>query len=181
MGRILKLKDFEPKGSHHIFLDANILIYAFAPLANYKIQIQEQITKFLESARKVNASLYVTSLVLSEVYNVLLSASFDNWKASRMTAHSLNLKKDFRPTEEFKDSTLAINSAIKNILKLASPFPDNFNNSDAEIISKMCYYADYNDCCFLELAQQKNWMIFTRDNDIINHPMRTIDIITNLG
>jgi len=180
MSKVLKLKDFEPKGSHHIFLDANILIYAFAPLANYKIQIQEQITKFLESARKVNASLYVTSLVLSEVYNVLLSSSFDSWKASAGATNPLNLKRDFRPTDEFKDSVLAVNSAIKNILKLASPFPDNFHNSDSELIAEMCYHADYNDCCFLELAQQKDWMIFTRDNDIINHPMRTIDVITNL-
>lgn len=180
MNNVLKLKDFEPKGSHHIFLDANILIYAFAPLADYKINIQEQITRFLESAKNVNASLYVTSLVLSEVYNVLLTYSFDNWKKSKMVNQRLELKKDFRPSDEFKESISAINSAIKNILKLASPFPDNFQNSDPNVISEMCYHADYNDSCFLELAERNEWMIFTRDRDIIDHPLRTIKVITNL-
>ena len=180
MSKIIALKDYEPKGSHHVFLDANVLIYAFAPLADYKIQVQEQITKFLEYARKSNTSLYVTSLVLSEVYNVLLSYYFDTWKSLQSSSRNLNLKKDYRPTKDFRDSIQAINSSVKNILKLTIRFPDNFHNSDTERILEMCNHSDYNDCYFLELAEQNGWMIFTRDRDIINHPLRKVDVITNL-
>lgn len=180
MPAVFKLKDFEPKGSHHIFLDANVLIYAFAPLADYKLHLQEQITRFLDLSRQCNASLYVTSLVISEVYNVLLSSYFESWKETKENQYSLRLKKDYRPTEEFRDSVQSINSVISNILKLATPFPDNFHNSNFEFISSMCYDADYNDCVFLELANKNKWMIFTRDNDIINHPLREIDVITSL-
>jgi len=175
-----QLKDFSPKGSHNIFLDANVLIYAFAPLANYRVDIQQQITRFLEIAKSVNTSLYVTSLVLSEVYNVLLKSDFDAWKKKPENAGLTNLKDDFRPTEDFRNSVDAINSVLKNIMKLAMPFPDDFHLINKDRVFQMCMHADFNDCYFLEIASRKGWMIFTRDSDIINHPMREVDVITNL-
>lgn len=180
MVEVFQLKDFEPKQSHHIFLDANVLIYAFAPIANYKHNIQRQISNFFEVSMKVNANLYVTSLVLSEIYNLLLKENFDDWKRKPENIGKNNLKKDFRPTEEFKEGVIVINSIIKNILKLASPFPDDFHLVKIERINQMCNNADFNDCYFLEIASRKNWMIFTRDRDIIDHPMRVIPVITNL-
>ena len=180
MSSSYKLKDFSPKGSHHIFLDANVLIYAFAPLANYKLNVQEQITRFLEVCKSVNTNLYVTSLVLSEVYNVLLKDDFDHWKKLPANAGKTSLKEHFRPTDAFKSSVTAINAVLKNILKLASPFPDDFHLLNKDRVFEMCKYADFNDCYFLEIASRNNWLIFTRDSDIINHPMREVDIITNL-
>ncbi len=179
MANIVNLREYEPKSSHHIFLDANVLIYAFAPIADYKKNVQEQITKFLEIAKKSNTSLYVTSLVLSEIYNVVLKDSFNSWKKQQKENRPQNLKKDYRPTKHYKDCIDAINAIIKNILKLTTRFPDNFHNANIDRILQMCYTADFNDCCFLELAEQKNWMIFTLDKDIINHPMRNLIIITN--
>ena len=180
MAKVIKLKDYEPKGSHHIFLDTNVLIYAFAPIANYKIEIQKQITNFFTTAKTVKTSLYVTSLVLSEYYNVLFQHDFKHWQNQSENIGKNDLKIDYRKSSEYIESIESINGGIKNILKIASPFPDDFNAIDLNNVLKLLPHADFNDCYFLEIAKQKGWTILTRDKDIINHPFRAIDVITIL-
>ncbi|MCO5950855.1 type II toxin-antitoxin system VapC family toxin [Mucilaginibacter flavidus] len=180
MSETFQLREFEPKGSHHIFLDTNVLLYAFAPLAEYKVDIQEQITKFFEVCKSVNANLYVTSLVLSEVSNVVIRDDFQAWKIKPENARKDKFKDHYRQTENYKEIIDFLNSVNKNIIKLASPFPDDFQLLDLDKIGKMCYNGDFNDCYFLEIAARKKWMIFTRDNDLIHHPLREVPVITNL-
>jgi len=41
-------------------------------------------------------------------------------------------------------------------------------------------YVDYNDAYFIELANRKNWIIVTRDRDIIESKMRTTPVLSFL-
>ncbi|MDB5137123.1 MAG: hypothetical protein JWP37_3726, partial [Mucilaginibacter sp.] len=96
MPQTFQLKEFEPKGSHHIFLDSNVLLYAFAPLADYRTDIQQQITNFFEICRIVGSNLYVTSLVLSEVSNVIIRDDYQTWKIKPDNAGKDKYKEFYR-------------------------------------------------------------------------------------
>lgn len=180
MANTTLIKDFDPKTSHHIFLDANVLLYVFAPIGNYKLSVQQEITKFLDLCQSVGANLYVTSMVISEVCNVIIRDDFKSWTLKPANSGKTDFKRDYRPSQSYKDIVAAIKSVVKSITKLASRFPDNFHNIDLELLSDLTIDADFNDAYFLQLAAQQKWVICTRDRDIINHPKRQIDVITNL-
>lgn len=182
MPNIIQLRDYEPKSSHHIFLDANILLYVFSPIGDYRKREQEQITNFLSHAKAAGTSLYVTSLVLSEFYNRQLKTFFDDWKTLKENpGENIDLKKDYRPTSHYTESIKAISSSVRNILKFATKFPDSFNAINIDHVLDMCVTSDFNDAYFLALAELNGWMIFTRDRDLINHPSGKVLIITNLN
>lgn len=69
MPEIHSISKFEPKSSHNYFIDANMLLYVFSPIGNYKADIQQKVADFLAKAMKVGAGMVVTSMVISEFYN----------------------------------------------------------------------------------------------------------------
>jgi predicted nucleic acid-binding protein len=180
-------KKFEPKSSHTYLLDNSVLLYAYAPIGNYGKVLQTDITNFLTNAKTVAASIAITSLVLSEFYNVVFKDSFQEWKEDKNNAEiqkGLNktqvLKQLYRPSKQFKIDVDTINASIKQILKLSDLYNDEFNNIDIANILSGCDHLDYNDSYFIELANRKQWHICTRDNDIIKSTKLNCDIISFL-
>jgi len=178
MNNAVLLKDFNPKGSHTYLIDTNILMYLFSPISNYSEKKQEQISRFLEISQNVNAGLITTSLVIGEFFHVNLGIYFNNWCKSQKDKVSFDLKKDYRPTEDFKDSVTAINRSIELILKITNKFSDNFSNINLSNVAQNCYQAEYTDSYLLELSNANSWMIVSNDNDLLNHPNRTQLLIT---
>jgi len=172
------LSDFEPKGSHLYLIDANILMYLFSPIASYAIGRQETISRFFDKCRSVNSGLITTSSVIGEFFHVNLSIYYTNWCRAQKDQISFDLKKHYRPTEDFKDSVTAINSSIGAILKLTQKFPDNFSNINIDSVLKNCFDSEFTDSYLLELSNQNNWFIVSNDKDLLNHPKRTQLLIT---
>ena len=175
MGKLYSWKDYEPKSSHTYLLDNSILLFLFAPIGNYKAEIQERISNFITKANSVSSSLATTSLVISEFYNVVFRDFFNDWKEDENNAVCQKdknatqiLKQCYRPTETYKSDIASINSAIKNIFRLLDKYNDNFSSINFDKILNSCNYIDFNDSYFVELANNNNWIICTRDTDIIN-------------
>lgn len=174
---------FEPKASHNYFIDANMLLYLFAPIGNYKIEIQEKIGRFIQNARKTGAGLVVTSMVISEFYNKNLKDAFGEWQQKQSDGQQLDLKKHYRKSKDYVSDLQAIQSAVKAILKLTTPLPDDFNSvvNNIDTVFRNAVHADFNDAYFLTQANEKKWMMLSNDKDIINHPNRQVDVITSLS
>ncbi|WP_184549598.1 hypothetical protein [Mucilaginibacter sp. FT3.2] len=172
------LKDFEPKASHIYLIDTNILMYLFSPIASYGEKKQEQISRFLQQSKNIEAGLIVTSHILGEFFHVNLNIYFENWCKSQKDSIRFDLKKNYRPTSDFSDSVNAINSSISSILKLTERFNDNFNNTSMINIANHCHFSEFTDSYLLELSNQNGWIIVSNDNDLLNHPNRRNLLIT---
>jgi len=172
------LSDFEPKGSHLYLIDANILMYLFSPIASYAIGRQETISRFFDKCRNVNSGLITTSSVIGEFFHVNLRMYYDNWCRSQQNQITFNFKKDYRPTDDFKDSVVAINSSIGAILKLTDRFSDSFNSINIDSVMANCLNSEFTDSYLLELSNQNNWFIVSNDKDLLNHPNRKKLLIT---
>lgn len=180
-------KNFEPKASHTYLLDNSVLLYAFAPIGSYREDVQNHITSFITHAKGVSASIAITSLVLSEFYNVVFKDYFTEWRENPENAEkqkNLNrtriLKELYRPSKEYREDIRSLSSSINQILKLTDKYNDEFNHLDVPKILSGCDHLDYNDSFFIELANRKQWYICTRDNDIINSSKLNCPVISFL-
>ncbi|HZY35618.1 MAG TPA: hypothetical protein VFE53_03155 [Mucilaginibacter sp.] len=178
MNKFVFLKDFEPKGSHQFLIDTNILMYLFSPIASYSEKKQEQISRFLDTCRQIQAGLITTSFVLGEFFHVNLGMYYDNWCKIQKHQISFNFKDDYRPTDDFKDSVSAINRSIESILKITDKFPDNFNSVSLTNIATHCYNAEFTDSYLLELSNINGWIIVSNDSDLLKHPNRKHLLVT---
>lgn len=178
---VIHYKDFEPKSNSHIFIDNSILLYAFAPIGNYNEKLQQSVTRFLQSAKTIGSSFYITSLVISEFQNKILKDFFEDFKYKNSHQKSdISLKKDYRPSETYKEDIKILTSATNNAIKFCDRFPDDFQQIDMKTILENTNYCDYNDAYFIELANRKDWMIVTRDRDILDSPYRKTKAISFL-
>jgi predicted nucleic acid-binding protein len=171
------LKDFEPKSSHSYLIDTNILMYLFSPIASYEVKHQEQISRFLDSCRRVNAGIITTASIIGEFFHVNLNIYFENWCKEQRTKNHFILKRDFRPTDDYKDCVAAINQSINGILRLSERFPDGYNSVSMADINDHCYHAEFTDSYLLELCNTKDWIIVSNDKDLLNHPNRRTPLI----
>jgi len=111
-------------------------------------------------------------LILGEFFHVNLKIYYENWCRSQQTQIAFDLKRDYRPTEDFRNSVTSINRSMESILKITDRFPDNFNNIDISNIAQHSYHAEFTDSYLLELSNAKGWIIVSNDGDLLNHPNR---------
>lgn len=173
----ITLKDFEPKGSHSYLIDTNMWVYLFSPIGSTQIKLQESVGKFVETCQRVNAELVTTSFIVAEFFHVTLGFGFDEWVREQKSSKTFKLKKDYRPTSEYKESIEFITSTIEKICKIATPRQDKFETIDVNNILKNCLYAEFFDNHTLELSNLHNWIIVTNDNDLLEHPDRKATIV----
>lgn len=180
MSKIYLSRDFAPKGSQEFFIDNSVLLFAFAPVGNYNQKIQKAVDRFLADCRTVGAGLHVTSLVISEFTGKVFRDFWEDYKSKPENVGKDSLKKDYRQSVDFKENIAAINSAVKNIIKLCGRYPDNFNSIDMNSVLTNHISVDYNDAYFIQLCNEKDWIIVSRDNDIINNKLRENPVVSFL-
>lgn len=177
---IIPWKGFEPKGSQEFLIDNSVLLLAYAPIGSYHLKSQEAVTNFLERCKTVNAGLNVTSLVIAEFVNKVFRDFWEEWKAEPDNAGKDSLKKHYRQSTEFRENSEVINASVKNILKLCNRFPDSFNSINIDSILNSNTEIDFNDAYFIELCNLKQWIIVSRDTDIINSKSRLNPVLSFL-
>jgi rRNA-processing protein FCF1 len=177
MSKTFLIKDFEPKSNQSFLIDNNILMYLYSPIASYNERMQNSIGRFFDRCAALNVNLNITSHIISEFFHVNLNMYFDLWCRTNASNVSYNLKKDYKPTQDYKESVSAINASINSFLKLLTRFPDDFHNIQIENIYENCYKCEFTDSYLLELSRKKNWIIVSNDRDLIDHPNRVNDLI----
>lgn len=152
-------------------------VYLFSPIGSTQLKLQESIGKFIENCQRVNAKLVITSFIVAEFFHVTLGFSFDDWVREQKSSSTFKIKKDYRPTNEYKESIEFITSTIGKICEIATPQQDKFETINLNNILKNCFHAEFFDNHTLELSNENGWIIVTNDRDLLDHPDRKAMIV----
>ncbi len=175
---IKDIKKYTPKSMDNFFFDNNVWIYLFCPIGNHDKKKQQLYSSFLQSIRVVNATIWINGLILSEFFNTSIRLDYNLWKEQEQKngKFTTDFKKDYRPTDRYKNTVKSINSAIKNIIYLCQKCSDNFNALDMSKIMSNISKVDFNDSYYVELCRISSFKLVTDDNDF-SELDTSIDII----
>ena len=124
---IIQFKDFSPKSSQQFIFDTNVWMFLYCPLGDFKKEKQQNASKLLSYIISAQSKIIITSLILAEFSNAFLSLDFEQWRKLPENI-SGKFKKDYFETNRSKETRNTIESSIKQILRIAERYPDNFNN-----------------------------------------------------
>ncbi len=176
MNRI-DIQTYTPKYSDKFFFDNNIWMYLYCPIGNHRQDIVKVYSDFFGKVLSAGSSIYVPSLILSEFYNAYSRLDFNIWRGKS----TKDYKKDYRPTQQFKDISKTILTTIEaRILGIAKRVNDGFEGMDIEKISAKCVDLDFNDSYYVELAKRNGFKVVTNDKDFLS-VSDDIEIITRLN
>lgn len=163
--KIIPVKDFEFKSNKTYFFDNNVWVSLFAPLINTNKDQQNKASKFLKNLFSYNSQIIVSSLILSEFSNTYVRFSFEQWKKATLNS-SANYKRDYKKTQNFRDTLEEVKTLIKCIidLEITSKYPDDFNAIDLDKVLNS-FEIDYNDSYYFQQCKINNWILVTSDGD----------------
>ena len=176
MPKIFDISKYPLTFNDQLFFDNNVWIYLFYPLGNFNKDKQRKYSEFLKKVILKKNAIFINSLILSEFCNYWLQTEFQRW--SKLNPGKKEYKKDFIPTQEFKDAVSDVKSALVQILQIAEKNNDDFNAINIENIIAEFGSCDFNDSYYLELARQKNWKIVTDDSDFFKNNQLSVQVLT---
>jgi len=175
----LDVRNYSPRSPDVFFFDNNIWMYLFCPLSNFNKTRQTAYSSFLQSIQTAKSTIFINSLVLSEFANRYFRIDFEQWKKNSCN-YSAEYKKDYIGTAKYKETAEEIVIQIKNIVKICSKAPDDFNAIDLDKVLDHLKIIDFNDSYFFELACSKKWIIVTDDQDFLKINDSDLDVLTYL-
>lgn len=175
MVNVFNVETYEPKPTDKFLFDTNILVFLFNSLNPKMEDNKPQIySDFLRKILNVNATIYLTSLNLSEFINVLISREFQIKKAQPNFEYSN--KKDFRNSSDYNYAISEIKPIVKNMLKNFKKISDNFEELSIDnLVDNL--KIDFNDEYYNYFCNYNDLKLLTDDFDYncLNSPL---DIIT---
>lgn len=176
MAKVERIDSYEVKSGESYFFDNNVWMLLFSPIVNSKPQSQRKYAKLLREIRSRGGMIFVSSLILSEYVNSNLRLSFKLWEKSTGNIGA-DYKRDYRPTQEYRDEVAAVESQVDEILKITERKPDDFNSIHIDGVLKNMVNSDFNDEYYIRLCELNNLKLVTDDTDILSTP-RNVEIIT---
>ena len=164
MNNVMDVETYEPQDGDRYFFDANIWLYFYCPIGNHKKEIISKYSGFLKRALGNDTTIYVSSLIASEVINAWLRLDFNILRRKRI------IKNDYK--QHYRGS-LHYHSAIKDIqtvfntqlLKISTPLDDRATEISLTDVLSGLDKIDFNDCYYHHLAKLDNLLIVTNDAD----------------
>ncbi|KAA6352634.1 hypothetical protein EZS27_000086 [termite gut metagenome] len=161
------IKKYNPSSTDSYFFDNNIWMFLFCPLGNSSKKKQQDYSRFLQQIQTCRASIFITSMILSEFANACLRLDYDLWKKEDPRNVNARYKQDYIPTARYKTASKEITSEIKNILRITERTPDNFNSVNMDNILTNFEIIDFNDSYIVEFCRNQSFKLVTDDKDII--------------
>lgn len=164
--KVITFKEFSAASGKQYFFDTNIWMLLFCPLGNIRKDKQEKASKLLSYIISADATIIITSLILSEFSNAYLRLAFEQWRKNPENV-SGKFKSDYFISKDAFNNRMAVISAINNILNIRTvqKFPDNFNNINLSNLLRNYEMIDYNDCFIVEICNKNLWTLITDDKD----------------
>lgn len=165
----IDINNHEVSPSNSYMFDTNIWLYIFGPIGGTNEKLQKKYSALYKDILSRKATLFITSLIVSEYINRVLRIGFAQWKLEdEMTRRNTDFKRDYRPTEHYK---LTLEDAIGQmnlILADAQKMPDDFHVMNfTSISSKMSHNCDYNDAYILEFCEKVHCKLVSHDQDLL--------------
>ena len=159
------IKDYEPCNDDRFFFDANIWIGLFVSLGGWHSEIRGQYDGFLKKVIEKKATIYISSLILSEFINRYLKLEYNLYVAY---SGNENMRlKEYREEEDYKRVLKSINEDIEHrILEISKRLHDHFSEIPISgIINDFQNRIDFNDAYYHQLATIKGLKLVTHDGD----------------
>lgn len=173
MNRI-NIESYIPKASDKFFFDNNIWMYLYCPIGSYNKYSVKIYSDFFDKILQSRATIFVSSLILSEFYNSYSRLDFNIWKNNEKKDY----KKDFRPTQRYiETSEIIVNTIESRILGIAERIDDDFSSIQIDEINRKCNDLDFNDSYYIELSKKCACKIVTNDRDFLKIS-DNVDVLT---
>ena len=174
MTNIANVFSFSPKENDIFLFDTNVLIKLFYPALGAKNSAPY--INLFQSIKKVNSTLLISSIQLSEFVNCCIRFQFSIYKD--LHPEVSDFKEDYRNTEDYRNSMNAILEIIENdILSNFKRINDDFDSMHIDSLLKYGLSYDFNDAFIAELSRNQNAFLVTDDADYINF-LDGLNIIT---
>ncbi len=174
---ICKISDHVVSPINSYIFDTNIWMFLFAPLAGAKRSKQEVYSQLLADILSRKATIWVSSLVISEYVNAVLRLAFKQWMRSKNLLNA-DFKHDFRPTPEYQVALVDVRAQVSSILDICERRPDDFNSINIDgVIESMGNSYDFGDAIIADVCKRnKEIKLVTDDSDITsgNFPFTVI-------
>ena len=104
-------------------------------------------------------------MCLSEFSNRFIRMAFELYRSAH--PECVEFKKDYRQTEDYKETIAAISSSIKKILKISNLiYSKNINYDITEVVKTYeTAAADFNDACIHNVCKDNDFILLTDDFD----------------
>lgn len=176
--KIIDIKNYSPVKTDNFIFDTNIWLYLFCPLGGYNATIIKGYENFLVKIIKVNASIYLSSLILSEFINRYIRLDF-NIKKSINPNKFVDFKKDYRPSPDYLNVVSTVQATLRQqIIRISKNINDSFSSYNLTEIINNIDKADFNDLCVEELSSIQDIKIVTHDKDF-KITTKSVEIITS--
>ncbi len=161
------LDSFKPKPSDNILLDTNILLDLFYPL-DFE-STSNKYESLFDNLIKEQSHLLISSIQISEFINRCIRIQFKLYQ-NRKNDFTLEFKKDYRSTDDYREKMNAILDIIKtDIFNNFTFIDDGFSQMNHENIFVYGFSYDFNDSLLVEIARQHNAILITNDADYANY------------
>lgn len=174
---IIKVNKHKVLPANVYFFDTNVWVFIFAPIAGTDKRKQSCYSKLLKEICSLDATIFVSSLVLSEYVNAVLRIGFKQWKNSNGIQNA-DFKFDYRVTNDYLTTLKDAVCQVEEILKICKKRPDDFHIIDLKsVLDQMNQNADYNDSYYVKDCEKMH-MIFVSDDTDIQKIQSSIKLIT---
>ncbi len=164
----IDIRHYNVTGQDSFFFDTNIWLYIFGPMAGTNATKQSVYSNFYKEVLSRDAKIFISSLVISEYINRVLRIGFSQWKDINHNSQPLDFKKDYRPTQDYKDQLDEAIAQAKDILNFTQPISDSFQSCNLQrIFDRMKRGCDYNDSYIFTLCFD-HYKLVTDDQDMLN-------------
>ena len=185
MATVNKIKDYKVHSGEVFFFDTNVWMHVFGPMAGTRPEEQQRYAQLLQDIKTARASVFVSSLVITEYVNACLQIEFKIWKRKPENAeklavnHDFNFKRDFRPSLDYQIAIRNVKSQVKDILAISDRIPDNFHRIDVLPLFDWTNI-DFNDAYYMRLCdeQSNKVTLVTDDKDILENPNIKVELLT---
>lgn len=176
MNTRFRLNQIDKLKQANIFFDANIWLYIFCPLGNYKKHSIHEYSNFYKTLLEKRNKIFTDIIVLSEVINRWCRLGFDQYKKLQ-NKPELDYKKDYRKTKDFKELNETILDALSQALDFFEVCNKDYKSEDlTELIGNINSNSDFNDQHIISLCIENRFYLLTNDGDFKN---AKIPIISN--
>ncbi len=174
---LIKIKDYEVSPTDSYIFDTNIWLLLFGPVAGSRKREQQMYAQLFQDIQARRATIFITSLILSEYINAALRMNFRWWMAEQEYKNA-DFKHDYRSTPHYKEALKDVKEQVKDILNCTTKRNDDFQDisfiSTHSLLDNDC---DYNDAYLLRYCSRNHFHIVTDDGDITKQDI-PIKIVT---
>ena len=164
MNNVLDVETYVPQDGDKYFFDANIWLYFYCPIGNYNKNTISKYDGFLKRALSNETTIYVSSLIASEVINAWLRLDFNILKRNKTVKN--HYKHHYRVSTYYHSTVKDIKAVFNTqLMKISTPLDDRFTEISLSDVLSGLDKTDFNDCYYHHLAKLDNLLIVTNDAD----------------